>query len=398
VKLPRFPVTPVIYLLLLLTIGFSNNLPGDEHKNTKSPTSAWIVRYLLLSKNDIDTAVRDLSDAGIKTVFLQVSGRCQSFFPSAILATAEELDNRGDLADPFKYFINKAQQRGISVHAWINVLFAWSKPQKPAADEHPFNLHPEWFTHNKRGESYRAMTMGRLNRLSVSGYFLSPAEEGVVNLMGRYIEEIVTKYNVQGIHLDYIRYPTRGSGVGPEERSLFERRFYMDPLSFETDNGSLVERYGEEGVRDLDLKWKNFRAGLVTDLVRSIRADLRRSGQDILLSAAVFPDPDSARVIYGQDWPTWIAEDLVDFVAIMNYSPNMSEFVRVLQKSKKKSDSSRIVVGVATYNQSITNTLKAARFARDWGFDGVSFFSYNDISTKRRSLEHIRRFIRESEQ
>jgi uncharacterized lipoprotein YddW (UPF0748 family) len=228
----------------------------------------------------------------------------------------------------------------------------------------------------------------------VSGYFLSPAEEGVLNLMGRYIEEIVTKYDVQGIHLDYIRYPTRGSGLGPRERSSFERRFYVDPLALENDRGSLVERYGEEGVRDLASEWSNFRAGLVTDLVRSIRTDLRRSGQDILLSAAVFPDPDSARVIYGQDWPVWISENLVDFIAIMNYSPNMSEFVRILQKSKKRFNSSRIVVGIATYNQSITNTIREARFARNWGFDGVSFFSYNDLSTKRKSLDHIRRFIK----
>jgi len=396
VKLPRIPLTVLLYSTLLFVLSAAILLPGEEARKKSCPASAWIVRYILLSRTDIDRAISDLSHAGIERVFLQVSGRYQSFFPSTILTISEELDNKGDLEDPFKYFIKKAGEKGIAVHAWVNVLFAWSKPVRPVSDEHPFNLHPDWFVHDGKGEPFREMTMGRLNRLSINGYFVSPAEQGVVNLMGRYVEEIVTKYDVQGIHLDYIRYPARGSGLGPAERTLFGRRHYTDPLLLETERSSLVDRFGEAGVQDLSLEWNTFRAGLVTELVRSLKNVVRKSGQDVLLSAAVFPDPDTAKVLYGQDWPTWIDDDLVDFVVIMNYTPDMEGFVGPLEKAKKSSDPGRIVVGVSTYNQPIENAIKEANFALDWGFESVCFFSYNDIAAKPKSLERIRDFVRGS--
>ena len=79
----------------------------------------------------------------------------------------------------------------------------------------------------------------------------------------------------------------------------------------------------------------------------------------------------------------------------MNYTPSMEVFVRVLEKSKNSPDISRIVVGISTYNQSLGSALKKARFALDWGFGGICFFSYNDLSEKSYSLDRIRTFLKE---
>jgi uncharacterized lipoprotein YddW (UPF0748 family) len=294
------------------------------------------------------------------------------------------------MADPLKYFIKIAQSQGIEVHAWVNVLLSWSRPQKPRSEDHIFNAHPEWFVYDDQGKAFRNMSMSQLNQRTVTGYFVSPAHQEVANLIERYVEEIVTKYEVQGIHLDYIRYPSRGSGLGPAERSLFERIYYVDPLDLVEDRAAMVEKYSESGVEELEDRWVDFRAGLVTGLVRTVRNTIKRSGLDVQLSAAVVADPDTARVHYGQNWAGWLSEGLVDYVAIMNYTPHMDEFVTVVQNAGKRCDPEKILVGVSTYNQSIEHSIREARFALASGFGGICFFSYNDLSKKPVSFDHIR--------
>jgi uncharacterized lipoprotein YddW (UPF0748 family) len=384
--------TLILVSTFFLLFGTSS-LQSNEKPIPKKPGSIWIVRHLLLSRKAIDRAIRDLEDTGLERVFIQVSGRLHSYFPSAILPVSEELTQRGDLNDPFGYFIEQAKKKGIEVHAWVNVLFAWSKQISPKAGEHPYNLHPEWFVHDDKGRSHRHMSLDALKRKEVPGYFISPAQPGFVNLIQRYIEEIVAKYHVDGIHLDYIRYPSRGTGFGDVERSIFERRYYVDPLNINGNDSLLIDRFGENGVRDLTDKWSQFRSELVTDLVRAIGVVLDRSGQDLELSAAVFPDPDSARVVYGQDWGKWLEEDLVDYTVIMNYTPSTGDFVNLLRKPAVAPYADFIVAGVSTYNQSIDHTIEKARYALDAGFAGVCFFSYNDISSKRKSLERIKQLL-----
>ncbi len=386
----RFINLPAFVFLCLCIVSLSQ---AEEHHHSRHPGSVWIVRHLLLSKDSIDTAIRDIREAGLGRVFLQVSGRLHSYYPSSILPVAEDLVTRGDLRDPLAYFVDEAKKAGIEVHVWINIFFAWSKENNPKSPEHPFNKHPEWFVHDPDGTSHREMSLSTLQAREIPGYFISPVHPGFMNLIQRYIEEIVARYDIDGVHLDYIRFPSRSSGFGKVERSVFERRYYVDPVSLLGDSSALLDSFGPAGRRDLSRRWIDFRAGLVTEFVRSLREHLSLSGQKILLSAAVIPDPDSARVIYGQDWTDWLDEGLLDFSVIMSYTPDRDDFLAYVSQGEVVTRADRIVVGISTYNQRFERVIEKAQIALDRGFSGVSFFSYNDLKTKKNPYPIIRNLI-----
>ncbi|MFQ6102960.1 MAG: glycoside hydrolase family 10 protein [Candidatus Glassbacteria bacterium] len=384
---------PRVLLPSFLLLIIASSIPAGQSKGAKKSGSIWIVRHILTSRSAIDKAVRDLEDTGMEHAFVQVSGRLHSYFPSSILPIAEELERSCDLEDPFGYFVSEARKRKIKIHAWMNVFFAWSSEGRPKSPEHPFNKNPGWFVYYKDGISTRKMPISVLQTRDIPGYFISPVHPSFVNLMKRYVEEIVTKYEIDGIHLDYMRYPSRDTGFGEMERTLFERQYYVDPILLFKDEETLSERFGRAGIKDLKGKWTLFRAALVQDAVKSIRDVLERSGQEVTLSAAVLPDPDSARVFYGQDWESWLGENIVDFVVLMSYSSNMGQFVAFLDNNTVKSNADRIIAGISTYNQPLETALEEARFALDAGFAGVCFFSYNDLSSKRRSLQPIKQLL-----
>ncbi len=357
--------------------------------------SVWVVRHQLLTSGTIEQAVRDISDAGMSRVFVQVSGRSDSYFPSTILPLSEEIPTGSGLRDPFDEFLDAAREAGIEVHAWVNVLFSWSRPVPPVSREHPFNLHPEWFVYDGEGKSHHACPLDRLQRRGVPGYFLSPAHPGVGNLIRRYLEEIVTRYDIRGIHLDYIRLPSRDASCGWRERTGFERIYYADPLALSADGDpALTDAFGESGVEALRGEWQKFRQGLVTDLVASINEGLDRINPDLVLSAAVFPNPDSSAVQYAQDWKSWLDRDLVDFVVMMSYARSVSDFTETVDHPVVLANADRVVAGISTYNQPVEYALREAEIALEREFAGICFFSYNDLSTKKSDFRSIKRFLK----
>lgn len=397
-RVARFLSLTFLFLPILLCLSGSASLSTQKPVLSSPENSIWIVRDLLLSKDRIDKAILDMADAGLTRAFIQVSARLHSYFPSDVLPIAQEVIERGDLEDPFVYFLERAHRAGIEVHAWVNTLYAWSTEGRPVSKEHAFNRHHEWFVHDGRGASMRYAPLESLLARDIPGFFLSPAPPALTELLARYLTEIMRKYDVDGIHLDYIRYPARDAGFGPMERTSFERRYYVDPLSLFTPDStaSLVRRFGETGVRDLKGRWEDFRAVLVTELVRSLKKSLEGSGRTIALSAAVLTNPDSSRVVYGQDWAAWIDEGLVDFVVMMNYTKSTRNFLAALEHPVVASRARHIVVGVSTFNQEMEEAAGKARLALERGMAGVCFFSYNDLSARAEGLPALKRYIKQA--
>ena len=112
-----------------------------------------------------------------------------------------------------------AHRAGLKVHAWVNVNLI-SDAAPPVARGHLVHAHPEWLMVPRT----LAVDLGRMNprhpeylqRLSeyaksrsdrVEGLFLSPIHKGSVEHTVKVIGDIAARYEIDGIHLDYIRFP-----------------------------------------------------------------------------------------------------------------------------------------------------------------------------------------------
>ena len=118
--------------------------------------------------------------------------------------------------------ITRARAEGLRVHAWVNVNLVASAAELPAGRGHIVYRHPEWLMVPKslavelaRAGSRSPEFLGRLARWTraaddVEGLFSSPALPEAASHVVAVIDDLVARYAVDGVHLDYLRYP------GPE--------------------------------------------------------------------------------------------------------------------------------------------------------------------------------------
>jgi len=350
----------------------------------------WVVRDALTSKASIQKVVEDAAAGGITDLLVQVRGRGDAYFPSEQAPVAPNLQaawrNQGDF-DPLALITREAHARGLRVHAWLNVYLVWSKGSPPRG--HVVEQHPEWVAINANGIGMDALPFRKMEAAGTEGVYLEPGNCDVVRHFLGIVDEILVRYPVDGIHLDYVRYPRMNVGYSEAMRAGFIRKTGLDPLELDSRRDRYEREYGPERVADLDREWHQFKADQVTALVRNVRALMNSRKPSLVLSAAVRPDPDEALYVFGQDWVQWVNQGWVDAVAPMMYSPSSSTVARQTAEALRRVPANRIWAGMAIYNQSVNDAAAKIRDARLKGIDGFAIFSYNALSGGARDLRKL---------
>lgn len=129
--------------------------------------------------------------ANINTVLLQARVRAATIYPSDIepwdqCITGVEGRAPGYGYDPLGFAVEECHKRGMEIHAWIATI--------PVGAKNSLGCR----TLMKKGFRIRNFS---------TGSYLDPADPGVAPYLASICGEIVRKYDVDGINLDYIRYP-----------------------------------------------------------------------------------------------------------------------------------------------------------------------------------------------
>lgn len=173
----------------------------------------WVTRWSFHSPQDIDAIMDDCQAMGANQVYLQVRGRFDAFYASDLEPWASELGalGRDPGWDPLEHAVSAAHQRGLELHAYLNTYPFWSGDKAPESEgvPHPYALHPEWVVHDEDGDA-----MG----LNPSYVFASPGNPDVREHVIAVAADVGTRYDVDGVHLDYVRYP--GPGYSHDPASL----------------------------------------------------------------------------------------------------------------------------------------------------------------------------------
>ena len=136
--------------------------------------------------------IRDLGDMGCNTVFFQVVSEMDAMYTSDFLPWSRELtgtEGGEPVFDPLSVAVMAAHEYGMKIHAWINPLrVSRSDTTSRAADCIKF-AHPEW-VRNVNGKEY-----------------LDPGYPEVAEFLSCIVFEILTRYDVDGVHIDDYFYP-----------------------------------------------------------------------------------------------------------------------------------------------------------------------------------------------
>jgi uncharacterized lipoprotein YddW (UPF0748 family) len=339
-----------------------------------------VVRDALTSPASIRTLVNDADRAGITDLLVQVRGRGDAYYESNLVPTAAPMEtafHRNGPYDPLDLVLELAHAKGIRVHAWLNVYLVTSASKIPRG--HVAFEHPEWMATDPSGKPMMLLSAKVLKDAWTEGAYLDPGLPEVIDHFTAVVHELVANYPLDGVHLDYVRYPHLDVGYNQVMRDAFRRQVGVDPLELVHNREGLMQERGEAGVKKLRRQWQGFKASRITTLVEHVRTELRLTRPGMMLSAAVKPNADEARTHYGQDWVAWVNGGLVDFVAPMMYSTSEAVMRKQAAAAALAVPPAKVWAGIAVYNQSLSSAAAKIQVAEQAGLGGVSIFSYNSV-------------------
>ncbi|HBN45781.1 MAG TPA: family 10 glycosylhydrolase [Candidatus Marinimicrobia bacterium] len=318
----------------------------------------WVVRNTLTSPQSIDEMLTFADINGFNHLLVQVRGRGDAYYDSKLVPRSELLLDPD--FDPLEYIIEKAHNRGIEVHAWVNAYFIWAAEKRPRALHHVYNSRPNWL------DSNGFATVNKQQNNNGKKYFLAPHHPDVNNHLLTVFRELTALYEIDGLHLDYIRFRDAEYGNNEDAKTHFYKSKYKNQEKIFEDDESVV--------------WDDFRRAAVTNLVKETKAMLLEVRPDCKLSAAVKPNLRLAHNRFYQEWDVWLAAGYLDWVMPMNYTPDIHDFAENIdliydQLPKKYRD--RIIMGIALYNQDELSASDKIKYSKITRFKGISLFSYN---------------------
>ena len=355
----------------------------------------WVVRTSLTSPASVTEMVERTHAAGFNTLLVQVRGRGDAFYRSALEPRSEALAGAAGDFDPLAAVIREAHGRGMKVHAWVVAQLVWGLGPLPADPDHLVNRHPDWLSvpeplaealwgadPRDPGFPTALHEWAQANRTRVEGLFVDPGHPEVRERLGAVVRDLLLGYDLDGIHLDYLRYSS------PEfdySRRSLER--FRDWAGAQVPRGlaaSLDDRVRRGDVtawaRENPGLWDSFRETRVTGLLREVRRTMDATAPDAVLSVAVFADPVDAERGRFQDWPSWLTYGDVDALAPMAYTPDDERFadlMRAATEADGDQGGARVWAGVGIYQTTVDGAVRKVDLARASGVAGVVLFSYD---------------------
>ena len=215
-------------IIVIITI-FCSCTTAPENPETPEPQTeirgVWIFyRELSMAEesggneksfeNKIAAIYDNCVNSGINTVFVHVRAFGDSFYPSKIFPWSKYLTGIQGKAvdyDPLKIMIEQAHKRGLSFHAWIN----------------PFRVQLASEDENKLCDSNPAKKLLKEKSRAVcktaGGIYFNPADVSAQKLILDGIREIVSGYDIDGIHIDDYFYPSADEKIDKAEYESYQK-------------------------------------------------------------------------------------------------------------------------------------------------------------------------------
>lgn len=356
---------------------------------TSSPTvearGIWHRPSREKSAADVDATVKRLADAGFNMVLVETFYNGYVIYKNS--AYCKTRPNIADLDfDMLEEFIKAGKKYDVEIHAWVEDFFVGGPNENtfgtisgsPILDE-----HPEWAARLKDG-SIHMTTEPKF-------VYVNAAMNEVQDFISNVYAELVSRYDIDGIQLDYIRYPlgtTIDNTVGFDDFTLaeFKKLSGIDARDIADVNSP---------------EWREFtkyKASHITRFVKRIHSEIRefekKSGRRIYISTAVIGHADDAMRTKCQDWPLWLSEGWLDFISPMAYYEDNSEVEREVASMVNRFPEIPNYAGIAPMFNHMppidsTRQIVASRNAKA---KGVVFFATDSLDETQAKLLKIGAF------
>ncbi|MGL4952963.1 MAG: family 10 glycosylhydrolase, partial [Culicoidibacterales bacterium] len=206
-------------------------------------------------------------------------------------------------------FVGEAEQYGIEVHAWVHDFFVgYEGYGSPVLEQ-----KPEWTLLNYDGTAETKLEGGVY-------YFMDPSNPEVRQFLLDIYSEMVNEYEIDGLQLDYIRYPVgrykTDTGYNKSSMDRFKADMGIDPNA---DIQVLMDKDVTPEWETYWNQWNEWKQNNISTFVEEAQATLKTINPELVVSTAIFADIEEAKNTKMQNWPLWVESGWIDITAPMAY-------------------------------------------------------------------------------
>lgn len=342
VKLSALRMNPWIIVILLCLLGLESF--GAEMRGL------WVDAFGtgFRNKKEVTQLVEHCRKYNFNAVFVQMRKRGDAYYlpqaPNEDVRAATLPADYDALAEIIRHC--HAGEPRIEVHCWVVGYFVWAFDKPPPQADHVFNRHPDWLTRDAIGQ-----------KLLGQGYYLDPGHPEVTRSLSHLSEDIVRRYDIDGFHWDYLRYPSRNSGYNPTALQRYKKEM-------QRDHATTTNRTELDPAPD-DPRFSEWRRRQVTNFLRCNTADLLEIKPKLVVSVAVFSSYKDSRDHRMADWVEWNKEGILDAAVPMDFSTDNKLVFNPRTDFAAAHQGIRTVwIGQAAYMNKKENTLAQLLYAR----------------------------------
>ena len=325
----------------------STAAPAVTVKQHDEMVGMWVTCFELSMKNEqggselsfenkVNNIFSHAVSMGVNTVIVQVRGYSDawyksSYFPWSYYITGVQGEYPG--YDPLEIMVKVAHSKGLEIEAWINPYRVAASQNAVLADNNPAKA---WLNQS----SDNVFTCSK-------GIYYNPTSSEVQQLLLNGIREIVTNYDVDGIHIDDYFYPTKDATVDSANYQ-----------SYKSAGGTLsLDDFRRQNV-------SAFVSGMYS-VVKSIKPKVR---------VGVSPQADMQKDYADMyaDVYLWCSKSgYIDYIAPQIYFAlrhKTMPFEQTLQKweSMASCSSVRVIAGLAPYKSGKTDAYAGSGYTEEW--------------------------------
>ncbi len=272
-----------------------------------------ILRQIDSQKTSLVEIFNKLKDVGCNAIMFHTISNSDAMYPSKVFPWAAQLTGTQGLNpgyNPLEFAIETAHKLGMEIHAWLNPLRIGSTNIQRTQD-HPHKLHPEWV------QTVEDMM------------YWDPGNPEVIEQLNTICSELISNYNLDGIHIDDYFYPSgvrNGTITGWNDEHLYKK--FGDTLS--------LERWREENVNKI---------------IRTMYNAVHKGDKNAIFSVSPGGRLVNTQALYA-DPQYWIEEGTIDFLAPQIYwrhGHSIADFKKVLDSWKELMKGVACTPGLAAY-------------------------------------------------
>ena len=318
----------------------------------------WVPIWEITTLEKADKVIDDLNNNNINQLLVQIRYRGDAAYtPNKVSNFYENNEKQyhaieDSLFDPLDYIITSNNNPELEVHAWVTTFVITGHKLENLKPEHIYFTNPQWVTCDFSHEM--------MNYETYMGAYLDPGIQQVQEYTKNVILDLVSNYKIDGIHLDYIRYPDSHYGF-----SQLALEAYKRDVKFQEADA-----------------WKQWKEDQITNFVKDIYSNVKKISPDVQVTAAVISNLEEAER-FSQNWIKWLQEGYLDRAYLMEYSTSTSTIEKHLTFLSNYDLNKKIVVGLRSwstaYKYPAYKINEKMKLVKKKNFKGFALFSYTGI-------------------